>query len=52
MIPDFRPPDVVRLAPIALYTSYHELWQIAHHLREIVESGEYLTLDEGRELVA
>jgi kynureninase len=52
VIPDFRPPDVVRLAPIPLYTSYHELWRTAQHLREIVESGDYLTLAEGRELVA
>lgn len=52
VIPDFRPPDVVRLAPIALYTSYHDLWQIARHLREIVETGEYLHAPEGRELVA
>ena len=52
VIPDFRPPDVVRLAPIPLYTSYHELWRSAHHLREIVESGDFLTLAEGRELVA
>jgi kynureninase len=52
VVPDFRPPDVVRLAPIALYTSYHDLWQIARHLREIVETGEYLHGPEGRELVA
>ena len=52
VIPDFRPPDVVRLAPIPLYTSYHEIWQTAQHLREIVETGEYLALAEGRELVA
>ena len=52
VIPDFRPPDVVRLAPIPLYTSYHELWRTACHLCEIVESGDYLTLAGGRELVA
>ena len=52
VIPDFRPPDVVRLAPIPLYTSYHELWQVVRHLREIVERGEYLPVDAGRDLVA
>src|SRR5215218_4165984 len=46
VIPDFRPPDVVRLAPIPLYTSYHEIRQTAQHLREIVETGEYLALAE------
>jgi kynureninase len=52
IVPDFRPPDVVRLAPIALYTSYHDLWQTVGHLREIVATGEYLHGPEGRELVA
>ena len=52
VIPDFRPPNVVRLAPIALYTSYHDLWQVVRHLREIIETGEYLQGPEGRELVA
>lgn len=52
IIPDFRPPNVVRLAPIPLYTSYHDLWQTVHDLREIVDGGDYLTVAEGRELVA
>lgn len=52
VIPDFRPPDVVRLAPIALYTSYHDLWRAIDHLRTIVAEREYLTLPEGRDLVA
>jgi kynureninase len=52
VVPDFRPPDVVRLAPIALYTSYHDLWQVTQHLREIIDTGEYLRAPEGRELVA
>jgi len=52
VIPDFRPPDIVRLAPIALYTGYHDLWRVARHLREIVEREEYLTVAEGREVVA
>jgi kynureninase len=52
VIPDFRPPDVVRLAPLPLYTSYHEIWQTTQHLAAIIGSGDYLTLDEGRELVA
>jgi len=52
IIPDFRPPDVVRLAPIAFYTSYHEIWQTAQHLKEIVETGEYKSVERGRELVA
>lgn len=52
VIPDFRPPDVVRLAPIPLYTSYYEVWKTAQALREIVDSGEYLHVEAGRERVA
>jgi kynureninase len=52
VVPDFRPPDIVRLAPIALYTSYHDLWQVVRHLRDVIETGEYLQGPEGRELVA
>jgi kynureninase len=41
IIPDFRPPNVVRLAPIPLYTTYDEIWQTVTALREIVERGEH-----------
>ena len=41
-IVDFRAPDVVRLAPVALYTSYVELWQVVQVLREIIDAGEHL----------
>ena len=36
VVPDFRPPDVVRLAPIALYTTYHEVWRAVRHLAGVV----------------
>ncbi|MDQ3653589.1 MAG: kynureninase, partial [Chloroflexota bacterium] len=44
-IVDFRQPDVVRLAPIALYTTYHEVWQVAHALREIIDTGAHRTVE-------
>jgi kynureninase len=52
VIPDFRPPDVVRLAPIPLYTSYADIWQVAQKLREVIDTGLYLQMPEGRELVS
>ena len=52
VIPDFRPPDVVRLAPIPLYTSYHDLWRTARHLKAIIDRGEHEAGDSGREIVA
>jgi kynureninase len=52
IIPDFRAPNVIRLAPAPLYTSFHELWQTVQSLREIIDRGEHLRLPEGRDLVA
>ncbi len=52
VIPDFRPPNVVRLAPIALYTSFAEVWQVVEHLRAIVDNREHEAYAVGRELVA
>ena len=49
---DAARPNVIRLAPAPLYTSYHDLWQIVQALREIVDTGEHLRLTRGRELVA
>ena len=42
---DFRQPDVVRLAPIALYTTYHEVWRAALALREIIDTGAHLRVE-------
>ncbi len=52
VVPDFRPPNVVRLAPIALYTSYAECWRAVQHLKEIVDERAYASYGAGRELVA
>ena len=52
VIPDFRPPDVVRLAPIPLYTSYADIWEVVQRLREVIDTGLYLQMPEGRDLVS
>lgn len=41
IVPDFRPPGVIRFAPIALYNTYHEVWETVHRLKEIIDSKEY-----------
>lgn len=41
VVPDFRPPNIVRIAPIPLYNTYHEVWQVVQHLKEIIQSKEY-----------
>ncbi|MFN8514151.1 MAG: kynureninase [Chloroflexia bacterium] len=52
VIPDFRQPNVIRLAPIALYTSHADVWHVVQHLRAIVDGGEHEAFETGRELVA
>lgn len=41
VIPDFREPNVIRLAPIALYNSYEEIHQLVDILEEIGATKEY-----------
>ncbi|OGF59259.1 MAG: kynureninase [Candidatus Fischerbacteria bacterium RBG_13_37_8] len=41
VIPDFRLPDILRFAPVALYNTYHELWQIVHLLKDIIDHKKY-----------
>ncbi len=37
VIPDFRAPDVIRLAPVALYTAYTDIWEAVQRLKRIME---------------
>ena len=41
VIPDFRPPGMIRIAPTALYNTYHEIWETVHRLKEIIDSKAY-----------
>jgi kynureninase len=41
VISDFRPPNVVRVAPTPLYNTYQEVWKIVQHLKAIIEKKEY-----------
>lgn len=52
IIPDFRFPNVIRLAPIALYTTYEEIWRTVEALRQIVENREYEAFATERNVVA
>lgn len=41
VVPDFRPPDVIRICPSPLYGTYHEIWRVVQALRAVVdETGE------------
>ena len=52
VIPDFRFPNVIRLAPIALYTSYYEIWQVVQHIKEIMDTREYQNFPRERGTVS
>ncbi|PTX64520.1 kynureninase [Melghirimyces profundicolus] len=52
VVPDFRAPDVIRLAPVALYTSYTEVWEAVRILKEIMETKDYERHEKKRGVVA
>ena len=52
IVPDFRPPNVVRLAPAPLHTRFVDVWATVQALREIVDRGEHLAQPAEREVVA
>lgn len=51
IVPDVRPPDIVRLAPGPLSTSFRELWQTVRALKAIIDNAEHLQEDPSRDLV-
>jgi kynureninase len=52
IIPDFRAPNIIRLAPVALYTSYCEVWTAVQVLKKIMVEKQYEKFKNEREVVA
>lgn len=52
IIPDFRAPNIIRLAPVALYTSYSEVWKAIEILKNIMIEKQYEQFKNEREVVA
>jgi kynureninase len=52
VVPDFRPPNVIRLAPVPLYTRYRDVGQVVLTLKSIVDAGEHLKFANERAAVA
>ncbi|NHC41433.1 kynureninase [Bacillus sp. MM2020_1] len=52
VIPDFRAPNIIRLAPVALYTSYEEVWEVVQILKKIMTEKLYEKFKNEREVVA
>ena len=47
VVPDFRPPDVLRLGFAPLYTRHVDVWDALDRLRGLVERGEHRTVVAG-----
>ncbi|TFG20607.1 MAG: kynureninase [Promethearchaeota archaeon] len=52
IIPDFRPPNIIRIAPIALYNTYQDVWHVVQTIRKIIDTKEYLEISEERTFIS
>lgn len=52
VIPDFRKPSGIRLAPVALYNSFTDVYDCVQILKEIMEDKEYEQFSNEREVVS
>ncbi|MFD0620246.1 kynureninase [Paenibacillus sp. GCM10027629] len=52
IIPDFRAPNIIRLAPVALYSSFEEVWEVVQILKKIMAEKQYEKFKNEREVVA
>jgi kynureninase len=52
VIPDFRAPKGIRLAPVALYNSFEEVWMTVQTLKTIMDAREYEKFENKRGVIA
>ena len=52
VIPDFRSPNGIRLAPVALYNSFEDVWRTVQILKNIMEEELYKKYENKRDVVA
>jgi kynureninase len=48
VVPDFRPPNVIRFAPVPLYTGFEDVWHLVEHIVAIVDGREHEGFDARR----
>jgi kynureninase len=51
VVGDFRPPDIIRLAPVPLYVRYEDVWTAVQHLKSVIDNGEHEALSADRGIV-
>ncbi|MGP4070963.1 kynureninase [Piscibacillus sp. B03] len=52
VVPDFRAPNVIRLAPVAFYVTYHDVYQMVMILKDIMENETYKHYKNERDVIA
>ncbi|WP_071461458.1 kynureninase [Bacillus massilinigeriensis] len=52
IIPDFRAPKGIRLAPVALYNTFEEVWKTVQILKSIMDEEKYKKFENKRGIVA
>ena len=52
VIPDFRSPNGIRLAPVALYNSFEDVWRTVQILKKIMKEESYKKFENKREVIA
>ena len=52
VIPDFRSPNGIRLAPVALYNTFEDVWNTIQILKEIMQEQTYLKYENKRDVIA
>lgn len=52
VVPDFRAPNLIRLAPAPLYCTYSDCRNAVHILKRIMDTRQYEAFPSGREIVA
>ncbi|WP_040984238.1 kynureninase [Oceanobacillus jeddahense] len=52
IIPDFRKPSGIRLAPVALYNSFEDVYECVQRLKQIMEDKVYEQFSNEREVVS
>ncbi|MBP1948164.1 kynureninase [Virgibacillus litoralis] len=52
VVPDFRTPNGIRLAPVALYNTFEEVWETVHILKQIMKEERYKRYENKRGVIA